>query len=89
MNVENREMLKMLLKQSRLQNLMRYCFCILQLSIGVSVLCIPVLRYVAPNNARPIKVFIGFPIIYILATIAITVVPMFADPVSTGKNIPK
>ncbi|XP_014252466.1 large neutral amino acids transporter small subunit 2 isoform X2 [Cimex lectularius] len=54
------------------------------LSIGVSVLCIPVLRWTQPNLARPIKVNLFFPIAYIAATIFVTVVPMVASPVETG-----
>ncbi|CAG7729429.1 unnamed protein product [Allacma fusca] len=54
------------------------------LSIGVAVFCIPWLRWKEPNLPRPIKVNLIFPIVYILATIVITVVPMFEDPVTTG-----
>ncbi|XP_076631147.1 Y+L amino acid transporter 2 isoform X1 [Colletes latitarsis] len=54
------------------------------LSIGVSVLCLPWLRWAQPNLPRPIKVNLFFPIVYILATIFVTVVPMYASPVETG-----
>ncbi|XP_029044454.1 Y+L amino acid transporter 2 isoform X1 [Osmia bicornis bicornis] len=54
------------------------------LSIGVSVLCLPWLRWTQPNLPRPIKVNLFFPIIYILATLFVTVVPMYASPVETG-----
>ncbi|KAJ8687821.1 hypothetical protein QAD02_023615 [Eretmocerus hayati] len=54
------------------------------LSIGVSVLCVPWLRYVQPNLPRPIKVNLIFPIIYILCTLFVTIVPMIAEPVETG-----
>ncbi|GAB0087400.1 Y+L amino acid transporter 2 [Sergentomyia squamirostris] len=57
------------------------------LSIGVSVLCLPWLRYAQPNLPRPIKVHLIFPIIYLLATIFVTVVPMYASPVETGYGI--
>lgn len=54
------------------------------LSIGVAVVCLPVLRYTQPNLTRPIKVNLFFPIVYILASIFVTIVPMIASPVETG-----
>ncbi|XP_017752860.1 PREDICTED: Y+L amino acid transporter 2 isoform X1 [Eufriesea mexicana] len=54
------------------------------LSIGVSVLCLPWLRWTQPKLPRPIKVNLFFPIIYILATLFVTIVPMYASPVETG-----
>ena len=55
------------------------------LAIGLGVLCIPVLRYQHPEWERPIKVNMIFPILYIIASIMITVVPMMAEPMNTGK----
>lgn len=40
-----------------------------------------------PDWPRPIKVNLIFPIIYLLASIFITVVPMIADPIGTGFGI--
>lgn len=57
------------------------------LSIGVSVLCVPWLRWKRPDLERPIKVHLIWPILYILATIFITAVPMVASPVETGIGI--
>ncbi|XP_012259907.2 Y+L amino acid transporter 2 [Athalia rosae] len=54
------------------------------LSIGVSVLCLPWLRWAQPNLPRPIKVNLAFPIIYIIATLFVTIVPMYAQPKETG-----
>ncbi|KAL6445849.1 hypothetical protein ACFW04_000925 [Cataglyphis niger] len=54
------------------------------LSIGVSVLCLPWLRWSQPNLQRPIKVNLIFPFFYILATLFVTIVPMYASPVETG-----
>jgi len=54
------------------------------LSIGLGVLCIPVLRYQHPDWERPIKVNLVFPILYIIASIMITVVPMAAEPMNTA-----
>jgi len=54
------------------------------LSIGLAVICLPVLRYTQPNLPRPIKVNLIFPILYIAATIFITIVPMIASPKETG-----
>jgi hypothetical protein len=56
-----------------------------QLSIGVAVLCLPWLRWAQPNLPRPIKVNLVFPIVYILASLFVTVVPMIASPVETGE----
>merc|ERR1719312_1872460 len=56
-------------------------------SIGLAVLCLPVLRYYHPEWERPIKVNYIFPVVYILATIFITVIPMYASPVETGIGI--
>jgi len=53
-------------------------------SIGLAVFCIPWLRWKQPDWDRPIKVNLIFPIVYILATIFITVVPMIVTPVETA-----
>ncbi|KAL1491844.1 hypothetical protein ABEB36_012379 [Hypothenemus hampei] len=53
------------------------------LSIGVSVLCLPWLRWKRPELERPIKVNLFWPISYILATIFITMVPMIVSPYET------
>ncbi|XP_066249312.1 large neutral amino acids transporter small subunit 1 [Euwallacea similis] len=57
------------------------------LSIGVSVLCLPWLRWKQPNLERPIKVNLFWPVAYILATIFVTVVPMVASPYETGMGV--
>lgn len=57
------------------------------LSIGVSVLCVPWLRYAQPNLPRPIKVNLAFPIFYIIATLFVTLVPMYASPVETAYGL--
>ncbi|XP_054709310.1 large neutral amino acids transporter small subunit 2-like [Uloborus diversus] len=57
------------------------------LAIGLAVVCLPYLRWKQPELARPIKVNLFFPIIYILATIFITIVPMIAEPVDTGFGV--
>lgn len=54
------------------------------ISIGLAVVCVPYLRWKCPDMERPIKVHLFFPIIYIIATIFITIVPMIAAPVATG-----
>ncbi|KAL0811531.1 hypothetical protein ABMA28_009919 [Loxostege sticticalis] len=54
------------------------------LSIGASVLCLPVLRYTQPNLERPIKVNLFFPVIYIICTILVVAVPAVASPAETG-----
>ncbi|KAH8294962.1 hypothetical protein KR018_004734 [Drosophila ironensis] len=57
------------------------------LSIGVAVLCLPWLRWAQPNLPRPIRVPMVFPIVYLIATMFVTVVPMYASPVETGYGI--
>lgn len=47
-------------------------------------MCVPWLRWKAPNLERPIKVNLIWPILYILATAFVTIVPMIASPVETG-----
>lgn len=57
------------------------------LSIGASVLCLPVLRWKQPDLPRPIRVNLFWPIIYILATVFITILPMVAKPRETGFGV--
>jgi len=53
-------------------------------SIGLAVFCLPWLRWKHPEWERPIKVHLIFPILYVIASIVITIVPMMASPVETG-----
>ena len=55
-----------------------------QVSIGMAVLCIPWLRWRHPEWERPIRVSLVWPLLYILATVFITLVPMVARPFETG-----
>ncbi|XP_065579347.1 Y+L amino acid transporter 2-like isoform X2 [Artemia franciscana] len=57
------------------------------LSIGLAVFCVPYLRWKQPTLDRPIRVSLIFPIIYILGTLFITIVPMIASPVETGVGV--
>lgn len=50
------------------------------------MLCLPWLRWSQPNLLRPIKVNLIFPVFYILATLFVTIVPMYASPVETGEH---
>lgn len=54
------------------------------LAIGIAVLCIPYLRWKRPNIDRPIKVPLIFPIMFIIATLFIIILPIFEDPYTTG-----
>lgn len=58
-----------------------------KLSIGVAVLCLPWLRWAQPNLPRPIRVPLIFPLVYLLATAFVTIVPMIASPVETGYGV--
>lgn len=60
-------------------------YLLFQLSIGVSVLCIPWLRFTQPDLKRPIKVNMFFPVVYIAATLFVTIIPIIASPVETGR----
>lgn len=53
----------------------------------MAVLCLPWLRWKAPQLERPIKISLIWPIVYLIATAFITAVPMIASPVETGKGI--
>ena len=55
------------------------------MSIGLAVVCLPWLRWKHPEWDRPIRVHWIWPLLYTLATIFITIVPMVASPVETGK----
>ena len=55
------------------------------LTIGAGVSTIPWLRWKQPDRPRPIKVHIGFPIVYIILTVFLIVMSMLADLVSTGE----
>ena len=57
------------------------------MSIGLAVFCLPYLRWKHPEWERPIKVNLIFPVLYIIATVYITIVPMIASPVETGIGI--
>ncbi|KAJ3626099.1 hypothetical protein MTP99_016622 [Tenebrio molitor] len=57
------------------------------LSIGVAVLCVPWLRWTRPDLDRPIKVNLIWPVVYLLATVFVTAVPMVASPVETGIGV--
>lgn len=54
------------------------------LAIGLAVACVPYLRWKHPEWRRPIKVHMFWPILYIIATIFIVVVPALSDPYATG-----
>uniref|UniRef100_A0A0K2TP09 Y+L amino acid transporter 2like [Apis florea] n=1 Tax=Lepeophtheirus salmonis TaxID=72036 RepID=A0A0K2TP09_LEPSM len=75
------------LTSSNISLLINYTGFATWVSIGLAVFCLPYLRYKYPDWERPIKVNLFFPIIYIIATIFITVVPMIASPVETGIGI--
>jgi len=72
------------LGSSDIFGLMNYVGFATWLSIGLAVFCLPYLRWKYPNWERPIKVPLILPIIYIIASILVTIVPMMASPVETG-----
>lgn len=54
------------------------------LAIGLAVVCIPYLRWKKPDLPRPIKVNLFWPYFYIIVTIFIIIVPIYAEPIQTG-----
>jgi solute carrier family 7 L-type amino acid transporter-like protein len=72
------------LTSSKIGVLMNYVGFACWLSIGAAVFCLPYLRWKAPHMKRPIKVHLFFPIIYLIMTAIITILPMIAKPVETG-----
>ena len=69
---------------SNIVQLMNYIGFATWFSIGAAVACIPYLRWKHPELERPIKVNLAFPIIFILMTLAITILPMMQQPVETA-----
>jgi len=72
------------LTSSDIGQLMNYIGFATWFSIGAAVACIPYLRWKCPELERPIKVHLAFPIIYIVMTLAITILPMLQQPVETA-----
>jgi len=72
------------LTSSNIIMLMNYVGFSQWLSIGVTVACLPYLRWKHPELERPIRVNLIFPIIYLVMTLVITLLPMIASPVETG-----
>ncbi|XP_050722081.1 large neutral amino acids transporter small subunit 1-like isoform X3 [Eriocheir sinensis] len=75
------------LGSSNISGLISYVGFATWISIGLAVLCVPWLRWKAPELPRPIKVNLVWPVIYIIATIFITIVPMYAAPIETGIGV--
>lgn len=69
---------------SNIFSMMNYVGFATWLSIGLAVFCLPYLRWKHPEWERPIKVPLILPVIYIICSILVTVVPMVASPVETG-----
>lgn len=49
----------------------------------MGVLCLPWLRWTQPNKERPIRVNLIFPIIFIAATILLTILAIIDNPENT------
>jgi len=72
------------LTSSNIGMLMNYLGFTTWLSIGAAVFCLPYLRWKQPELARPIKINLLFPVVYLCMTLVITLLPMIAQPVETG-----
>jgi len=72
------------LTSSNIVQLMNYVGFATWFSIGAAVLCVPYLRRKCPDMERPIKVHLAFPIIYLVMTLVITLLPMIQQPVETA-----
>lgn len=72
------------LSSSNIYALINYTGFATWVSIGLAVFCLIWLRWKQPNAERPIKVNLFFPVIYVLATLFISIVSMVATPVETA-----
>jgi len=54
------------------------------LSIGLSVVALLYFRWKRPDMNRPIRVHIAYPIVYVVCSVFLVVVPLYASPVETG-----
>lgn len=54
------------------------------LAIGVAILSLITMRWTHPQLPRPIKISLIWPILYVIVTIYLTIVPTIAKPAETG-----
>lgn len=71
------------LASSDINALINYSSLSVWLFTGLSVVIILVLRHTEPNRARPIKVGLGWPIIFIIASVFLVIFPLVQDPVNS------
>lgn len=67
--------------------LMNYVGFVNWFAIAMAVVALLVFRKTRPNADRPVKVWLGWPIIYIVFSIFLTVLPIWASPVESGLGI--
>ncbi|KAK2166213.1 hypothetical protein NP493_1331g00010 [Ridgeia piscesae] len=75
------------LASTNIESLINYVGFVNWLAIGMSVLALLYFRWKRPDAHRPIKVWIGLPIIYVICSLFLTIVPIYASPMETGMGI--
>ncbi|CAL4069302.1 unnamed protein product, partial [Meganyctiphanes norvegica] len=73
-----------MLVSSNMQKLINYIAFTESLFILMSIAALLWLRYKQPNRKRPIKVWIGFPIIFFIICLFLVTFPVFVSPVELG-----
>ncbi|KAI0211192.1 Large neutral amino acids transporter small subunit 2 [Lamellibrachia satsuma] len=75
------------LSSVNIESLINYVGFVNWLAIGMSVLALLYFRWKRPDAPRPIKVWIGLPIIYVICSLFLTIVPIYASPWETGMGM--
>ncbi|GAU92586.1 hypothetical protein RvY_04648 [Ramazzottius varieornatus] len=57
------------------------------LSIGTSVFVLIFLRWKRPNLRRPFKISLLWPVLYLLSTVFLSILPLYRKPLETGVGI--
>ena len=70
----------MLIFSSDISRLILYSSFIVWFAVGASVFGLIVLRLTQPDLDRPLKIWLGWPILYVIFTMAITIVPVYDKP---------
>lgn len=69
---------------SNMYALINYVSFVTWLAIAVSIIVLLYFRWTRPNMDRPIKVHIVWPIIYLVCSVFVVILPMYYSPVETG-----
>ncbi|XP_064616157.1 large neutral amino acids transporter small subunit 1-like [Liolophura sinensis] len=72
------------LASSDIYLLINYVSFVNWLAIGLSVVSLLYFRYTRPHMDRPIRVALVWPIIYVMVTLFLIILPIYSTPVETG-----